>query len=113
MEACAVPEVSACPVETPSNPGPRNLWELEVTLRCPVVGQCLSEPERLQLLKRFGVSTKRLSPFEIHEIFVACGENENRLSRRVQGLLERKYGDLAAELHALDEEGALRRWEIP
>ena len=111
MEACAVPDVSACPVEVPSTPGPRNLWELEVTLRCPVVGQCLSEPERLQLLKRFGVSTKRLSPFEIHEIFVACGENENRLSRRVQGLLERKYGDLAAELHALDEEGALRRWE--
>ena len=107
---------SVCPVESEapaSSEGgvrPLRLWELEVYLKCPVVGLCLTKQEQHQLLKRFGVQTKRMSPFDVHEVFVACGENENRLSLRVQGFLERKYARRCRELSGMDEPSLLREW---
>ncbi len=96
---------------SPGKTGPLRFWEIEGYLKCPLVGLCLTEREQEHLLRRFGVQTKRMSSFEIHEILVACGENENRLSLRLQGFLERKYGRGIGELHERDERSLLREWE--
>jgi hypothetical protein len=77
-------------------------WEVDTFFRCPLVGMCLSSSEQKQLLKKTGLSGKRKSPYEIHEFFVASSENENRLSRRVDTFLYRKYGKEAAPLFELD-----------
>jgi hypothetical protein len=54
-------------------------------------------------LKKARISVKNASPFEIHEIFVASSDNENRVSRRVDQLLQRKFGREAADLFGLDD----------
>ncbi len=95
----------------PEGTGPLRFWEIEGYLKCPVVGLCLTEGEQEHLLRRFGAQTKRMSPFEIHEILVACGESENRLSLRLQGFLERKYGRGGGALRERDERSLLREWE--
>jgi hypothetical protein len=99
---------SFCPSE---ETGPLRFWEIEGYLKCPVVGLCLTEVEQEHLLRRFGVQTRHMSPFEIHEVLVACGESENRLSLRVQGFLERKYGRRVREFHERDEPSLFREWE--
>lgn len=67
-------------------------WETDECLKCPVVGVCLTLAEQKRLLKKIGLATRKRSSFEVHELLVASGENENRLSRRVDRALERKYG---------------------
>jgi hypothetical protein len=70
-------------------------WEIDHGFKCSVVGMCLTLCEQKQLLKKAGVSVKNKSPYEIHEVLVASAESENRLSRRVDNLLNRKFGEVA------------------
>ncbi len=80
------------------------LWEMDRFFKCPVVGICLTFSEQNQLLKKSGVPIKKKSPFEIHEMLVASAECENRLSKRIDNLLHRKFGKETAFLHGLDQE---------
>jgi regulator of replication initiation timing len=80
------------------------LWEIDRFFKCPVVGMCLTFSEQNQLLKKSGVSSKKKTPFEIHEMLVASAECENRLSKRIDNLLNRKFGKETAFLHGLDQE---------
>ncbi len=68
------------------------LWEIDKIFRCPVVGMCISISEQKQLLKKTGFSTKKKSPYEIHETLVACAGTENILSRKVDNFLNRRFG---------------------
>lgn len=79
-------------------------WEIEEFFKCPVVGMCLTLSEQKRLLKKTNLPIKEISPFEIHEALVASSESENRISRRVDRHLHRKFGKKAAELLALDAE---------
>jgi hypothetical protein len=65
---------------------------------------CLTLSEQKQLLKKAGHAVKKKSPFEIHELLVVSSEIECRLSRKVDHLLNRKFGKEAAALLALDHE---------
>jgi prefoldin subunit 5 len=79
-------------------------WEIDHFFKCPVVGMCLTLSEQKQLLKKSGIPTKKKSPFEIHETLVASSESESRLSRRVDNLLNRKFGKETALLLGLENE---------
>jgi regulator of replication initiation timing len=90
---------------------PLNFWQVQSFFACPVVGMCLTQAEQQQLLKKCGFSPKKCSAFELHETLVASSESDNRVSRRVDRLLQRKYGKQASELLALDHETFMSRFK--
>ncbi len=85
-------------------------WQIEAGFRCPVIGICLTPVEQRHLLRKAGVSIKDKSPYEIHELLVASAQSENRVSQKVDRLLNHKYGRCAAELNGLEEREFIRRW---
>ena len=87
------------------------LWEIDLSFRCPVIGLCLTLSEQTHLLKKSGFFIKNKRPHEIHEILVANAESENRLSQKVDRLLNHKYGRRAEALHHLAEQDFLCCWK--
>lgn len=79
-------------------------WQINDFFKCPVVGMCLTFTEQQQVLKKTNLPVKKASPFEMHEALVASAESENHLSRRIDTLLNRKYGKKAEALLGLAEE---------
>jgi hypothetical protein len=96
------------------NPKPRlplRYWQVDHFFTCPIAGMCLTLAEQKQLVKKFGLSGKKNTPFQIHEAIVSSAGSDNRLSRRVDALLQRKYGKLAAVLLELNEADVLARFK--
>lgn len=79
-------------------------WEVDRFFKCPVVGMCLRLSEQKQILKKAGLSVKKKTPFEIHETLVASSDSQNQLSKRVDNLLNRKFGKETNFLLGLDHE---------
>jgi hypothetical protein len=94
----------------PAGHSPLKFWQIEASFRCPIIGICLTPVEQKHLLRKAGVSIKNKSPYEIHELLVASAQSENPVSRRVDRLLNHKYGRCASELNGLDEQELLDRW---
>lgn len=67
-------------------------WEVKHFFKCPIAGMCLTQTEQKQLLKKTGLFDKDDSPYDMHEKMVAAMERENRLSRRIDALLNQKLG---------------------
>lgn len=86
-------------------------WEIEPFFRCPLIGLCLTPGEQKQVLKKAGFPLKNKRPYDIHETLTAAAESETRLSRRVDGLLHRKFGRRAKELHWLPVADFMRCWK--
>ena len=86
-------------------------WEIGKFLTCPVVGLCLSLKEQKQILKKAGVSLKQKDEFQIHEILVACGTDENRISRKIDALLVRKFIRQAEPLYRLEASVFENTWK--
>jgi len=63
---------------------------------------CLTLSEQRKLLRKTGFSIKKKSPFEIHEMLVASLESESQLSRRVDKLLNQKFGKKEVSLINFD-----------
>ncbi|WP_419662024.1 conserved uncharacterized protein, DUF2325 [Desulfosarcina variabilis str. Montpellier] len=82
----------------------RRCWEINHFFKCPTIGMCLSFAEQKQLLKKTGILDKKDGAYDIHEKLVASLESENRLSRRVDNLLDRKYGKQVMPLLDLNGE---------
>ena len=93
-----------------SRPALLKFWEIDNFFKCPVAGMCLTFSEQKQLLKKSGIPIKKLSSFEIHETLVASSENENRLSVKVNNLLDRKFGREAASLLELGQKEFMAHW---
>lgn len=88
-----------CPAAADINSKPLlKYWEIDHFFKCPIVGTCLGFSEQKQLLKKAGISIKNKSIFRIHETLVASSDNENRLSRKIDRLLNRKFGHAVALL---------------
>ena len=87
------------------------LWEIEPFFTCPMIGWCLNIAEQGEILKKERLSSKEQSPFKAHEMLVQNLENENPLSIRVDGLLNRKYRKEISELSLLEEGDFIRRWK--
>lgn len=94
-----------------SQPRALKFWNINPFFKCPVVGMCLTLDEQKQLLKRTGVAIKTKSPFEIHEMLVASADQESRLSRRVDALLNRKFGKETHFLLGLDNPAFKRHFK--
>jgi len=75
-----------------NRPALLKFWEINRFFKCPVIGMCLSISENKKILKKAGFTIKKKNSFEIHETLVASSENENQISKRVDNLLNRKYG---------------------
>jgi len=90
---------------------PLRFWQIEESFRCPVIGICLTPAEQKHLLRKAGVSIKNKGPYEIHELLVASAQSENRVSQKVDRLLNHKFGHQAAELNLLDEHEFIGRWQ--
>jgi hypothetical protein len=90
---------------------PLRFWEIDECFKCPVSGMCMTLAEQKQLLKKTKISVKNASPFEIHEAVVASSDNENRVSRRVDHLLHRKFGKEAAELLKLEHKAFMANFK--
>jgi len=84
-------------------------WEVDHFFKCPVVGMCLTLVEQKQILKKIGPKVKKKSPFELHELLVGSAETENRISRRIDTLLNRKAGKAAEQLLQLEPEAFVKR----
>ena len=80
----------------------RRCWEINHFFKCPTIGMCLTLAEQKQLLKKTGLLDKKDGTYDIHEKLVASLESENRLSRRVDNLIDRKYGKQTMPLLNLD-----------
>ncbi|MGM0644016.1 MAG: DUF2325 domain-containing protein [Thermodesulfobacteriota bacterium] len=86
-------------------------WEVDCFFKCPVIGMCLTFSEQKKLLKKSGFSYKNASPFDIHEKLVASAQSENPLSKRIDELVDRKYGKLAQALLMLEENEFMAKFE--
>jgi hypothetical protein len=94
------------------SPGSRlKFWEVDHLFKCPLVGTCLTLSEQRQLLKKFDPSGTLKTPFEMHEMLVACSDTENALSRRVDNLLNGKFGREAGKLLDLEYEAFLSEFK--
>jgi hypothetical protein len=62
------------------------------------------------LLKKTGFPIKKANSFEIHEALVAGSDGENRLSKRMDALLNRKFGSEVKTLHRLTAEAFMDRF---
>lgn len=96
----------------PKAKAPLRFWEIQGFFKCPVVGMCLTLAEQKRMLKKTKLSKKNTSPFEIHETIVACSESENLVSRRVDRLLQRKFGNEANELLELDHGAFMEHFKV-
>ena len=86
-------------------------WDIESCFTCPIVGMCLTVPEQKQILKKTEFPIKKTSLYEIHEALVVSGESENKISRRVDALLERKFSKEVAPLFALDDKAFMAHFK--
>jgi hypothetical protein len=86
------------------------IWEISNFFKCPVVGVCVTLAEQKHLLKKVGICSKGKSAHDLHEILVASCESENKLSRRFDNLLDRKFGKGSAGLFEMDEEEFMDHW---
>ncbi len=87
------------------------LWEIEGILKCPVIGWCLDIAEQKEILRKEGIYTKGESDLLIHEILVKGLGDENRLSRRIDFWLNRKYQKEVDELSSLEPGQFITRWK--
>lgn len=87
-------------------------WEIDQLFICPVIGMCLSASEQRQLLKKTDLAVKKASPFELHEALVASSKEESPLSRRVDSLLDRKFGAEAEQFRELDHQSLAARCKL-
>ncbi|MCD6262031.1 MAG: DUF2325 domain-containing protein [Deltaproteobacteria bacterium] len=93
------------------NPGPLRFWEIDHFFKCPAIGTCLDIAEQKQILKNAGISPKRKNPFQIHEILVSSSENENKISRKVDLKLGRKFRSEIEKFFDPREDEFMRLWK--
>lgn len=90
---------------------PLKYWEVADFFKCPIAGLCLTPIEQKQLLKKAGHPVRKMSPFDMHEILVASAQSENKLSRRMDSLLMRKFGKKANAFLRLSSEEIKSRFK--
>lgn len=86
------------------------IWEIEELFKCPVIGWCFDIAEQKEVLRKEEISIKEKTNFQIHEIVVRSLEEENRLSRKIDFWLNRKYKKEIKELSSLGQEEFIKHW---
>ena len=86
-------------------------WETDRIFKCPLIGMCLTLEEQKKLLKKTTFAVKKASSFAIHEALVSCADSENHLSRRVDILMNRKFGEVESTLRDLEPSEFVERFK--
>ena len=94
-----------------TNPLPLRFWEIDHFFKCPAIGMCLDIAEQKQILKNAGISLKKKNPFQIHETLVATSENENKISRKLDLKLGRKFRSEIERFFDVREDEFMRLWK--
>lgn len=87
-----------------------HFWQFESIFVCPTIGMCLSLAEQKQIIKKCGISIKNKGAFEIHELLVTCADGENRLSKRVDNQLRKKFNKSSNPLLTLGCDTFMEQW---
>ncbi|NOT18024.1 MAG: DUF2325 domain-containing protein [Sulfuriferula sp.] len=78
----------------------KKLWELAVSVHCPVIGTCLNVDELKKLARGAGLHGRdKMSDYALHHAAVSEAKTRNPFSERLQKMLEQKY-DLAIKRFA-------------
>ncbi|TWI66900.1 uncharacterized protein DUF2325 [Desulfobotulus alkaliphilus] len=81
------------------------LWEIPQTMKCPLVGTCLSVEDHQKLLKKAGICVSRLCPAGLHAAVMENIDTETRVARRIDTFLKKKFDALSREwLHTPEQE---------
>jgi DNA repair exonuclease SbcCD ATPase subunit len=87
------------------------LWDIDSSFKCPVIGMCLDTLEVKKILQREGYAVKNRDDFELHEIIVQHTDDQNHISRRVDGWLDRKFKKQIEEFSHLEETDFMQVWK--
>ncbi|CAN2047514.1 DUF2325 domain-containing protein [Candidatus Magnetomoraceae bacterium gMMP-1] len=87
-----------------------NIWKIHPNFKCPVIGTCLSIEETKKVLKKAGVKTKRLTPYQLHKIIMCHIDEKNKISKKVDSFLKYKYRNILSNVIPLDENSFMEAW---
>ena len=88
------------------------IWRIDSHFRCPVIGLCLSLQELKRILKKTGVRVKHLKPFQLHTTAMENVGNENKISRKLDIYLKRKFKRELSEFGCIDESRFKAAWKV-
>ena len=88
----------------------KTLWEINDFYHCSTIGTCLTLSEQRSILAKEKINYKNYSLFEIHSIMISKARSENRISRRMNNLLNQKYRREILEFSNYDEREFLSIW---
>ena len=89
----------------------RKFWEAPDFFKCPIIGTCLSLKEQKNILRKAGIQCRKMSPFEVHEELVGRSDKMTPVSRKIDGVLNRKFNRDMAALRGLNTEQFLAEWK--
>lgn len=89
----------------------RPLWEMEEYEICPLTGLCLPEQEAKKILKKAGLSVKKLSEMETHKVLKYHLTDKNNVSQKVDRHLKKKYQSAIDTYFEMPEKEFLKKWK--
>ena len=89
----------------------RSLWEIHDCYHCSITGTCLTISEQKKILTKEKISCRGFSLYDMHSAVLLNSREENRISRRVNNLLNKKYSKEILELSDCDERQFLSIWD--
>jgi hypothetical protein len=92
---------------------PKKIWETSDSLHCPIVGTCLTIDELRKLIRKsYRELAENGSDYEIHNFVVRALSEPNSVRKRLQKILERKYGRIGRQFSKAQNEKELSRlWD--
>jgi len=88
----------------------RAVWDVNSFYHCSTIGTCLTLSEQKKILKKEKIDIRNRSSYQIHCIVLSNIETENRLSRKINNLLDRKYQNEIVDFSDLKEQDFLSIW---
>ena len=90
------------------------LWELKPQFHCAVLGTCLSMDDLRKVIRQSGVELAgKPSDSDLHATLVGQAEENRRVSRNLQKMLDRKYKRWIQTLARCRESAQLeQRWRM-
>lgn len=89
----------------------KQAWNLEEHERCAIAGFCISSEEGKKILKKSGLSIKRLSHLQVNELIKKHLTDKNPVSIKTDRFLRKKYDASIKSFFDLDEASFLKKWK--
>ena len=89
-----------------------NIWEIEGSFKCPVIGAMLSVDKHKSILKKCGWEVSALKPYEYHTAVMGCLADENAVSVKVNNFIRHQARHTMAavdEVHGNESGKAARK----